>query len=69
MLEEPSQGPQIEIQVLLFEAKLFSQPIDFFRLAHQGEAQPLDLFLGERASVDAPERLALQQFVQELDRR
>src|ERR1035437_7533347 len=35
----------------------------------QSEAQLFDLFRGERAGVDAPERLALQQFVQELDDR
>ena len=69
MLEKPAQRSQIKVEILLFEAELSSQPIDFFCLAHQGEAQPLDLFIGERAGVDAPERLAFQYFVQELDKR
>jgi hypothetical protein len=52
---------------LLFGAELSSQAINFFHLTHQGKTHPLDLFFGKRAGVDAPERLALQQFVQELD--
>ena len=66
-MEKPSQGPQIEVKVVLFEAEFLSQAIDLFGLAHQSEAQLLDLLRCKRAGVDAPERLALQQFVQELD--
>ena len=46
-------------------AQLGHPPVEL----HERAAQALDLLLGQRAGVDAPQRLALHQLAQQLDDR
>jgi hypothetical protein len=65
-LQELTQRAKVDIQIFFFQAKLSAESVNFLGLFHQGYPQPFDLFIGEASGFDAPDALALQEFMQEL---
>src|SRR5262249_9382879 len=67
--EEVPQRTEVEVEVLRLEAELGSELLHALVELHEGLAEPLDLLVGERAAVDAPQCLTLHELTQELDDR
>src|SRR3989339_227762 len=64
-LQKLAQRAKVEIQVVFFQAELLPEPVYLLSLLHQGQPQPLDLVVREGPGLNAPDSLALQQFVEQ----
>jgi hypothetical protein len=67
--QEPAQGTEVDVQVGVCQAEVFLEFFHLFRQAHEGAAETLDFLVGERPGLDASDRLAFQQFAEQLDER
>src|SRR3954464_5934069 len=65
-LQEPSQWPQIEVQVFLLQSEALPQLLHPLLEQHERLAEALHLVVRERAALDPPQRLALHELTQEL---
>jgi len=67
--QEPAQGTEVDVQVGVCQAEVFLESFHLFRQAHEGAAESLDFLVGQRPGLDASDRLAFQQFAEQLDER
>src|SRR4051794_38294329 len=68
-LQEPSERPQVEVQVLLLQAERLPELLHPLLEQHERLAEALDLVRGQRAALDAPKGLTLHELSQQLDQR
>src|SRR3954451_25444552 len=66
-LQEPSQRPQVEVQVLFLQSERLAQLLHPLLEQHECLAKALHLVVRERAALDPAQGLALHQLTQELD--
>src|SRR5215211_4320497 len=59
--QQPAQGAEIQVQVLLGEPELLAQLSHALVELHEGPAEPLLLLVAQAAAVDAAQSLALHQ--------
>src|SRR5262245_7008863 len=64
--EEPAEGPQIEVEVLVAQAERGLELVHALVEPHERRAEPLNLLLVEGALLHAPQGLALHQLPQKL---
>jgi hypothetical protein len=67
LLQKLPQGAQVEIQIIIFKTECVADPRDLLGLTHQGEPEPLDLFVRKASPVNPVKRLFLNEFVEKLD--
>src|SRR5919199_3002517 len=68
-LQEISQRPEVEVQVAVFQLEVRLQLLHPRLELHERLAHALDLLVGQRAVLHAPQGLALHQLPEELDER
>src|SRR5436190_6152075 len=65
--EKISERAEIEVEIALLEAELGLQFFHSLGEPHEGQPEPFDLLVVERALLHSPKRLALHQLPQQLD--
>src|SRR4051812_15595476 len=68
-LPEVAENPELQVEILAGETELLLELLHPLLELHEGEAELLDLFVGEPTALDAAQRLSLHELTQQLDHR